>query len=427
MTPRWAGKRAGLAVDRPAGTLLAIGFVDTIGTGLYLAGCAIFFTTVVGLSAAQVGIGLSVGGLAGFVAQPVVGAIGDRWGPRGVLTVLNLWRAAGFTAYLFTHSFVAFLIVTAQLGVGEHASYPLYQALAERVAGVTDRVKMLARMRVVDNVGLGLGALLATLAISHGGRTMFDAILLGNAVSFVLAAMLLPRVRLLPAVEDPSPKPLLRLRAIRDVPYVALATVNGVLVSHMVVLGIALPLWVTLHSSAPPALVGVLLVVNTVLASLFQIRAARGSETLAGGIAALRRGGVALALACVLFALAPHWDSTGTVVVTLVLGVIALTAGELFQSAGAWSLSFLLAPMRSRTEYLATFSLGTSLQLVVGPAMVTAGVVNHGDFGWLALGGCVLAAAATVGPLAEFAAQRSALHYAQPGVIRRSRPSEAPG
>ncbi len=418
MTGRHAGGRrrlrtlrAGLGVDHAGATVLAIGFVDTIGTGLYLAGSVIFFTTVIGLSAAEVGLGLSVGGIAGFVAQPFVGSMGDRWGPQRVLVLLNLWRAAGFVAYVFTDSFVAFVIVAGLLGVGEHAAYPLYQALAERVVGVTDRVKMMARMRVVDNVGLSVGALLTTLAISRGTRIVFDAIVLGNALSFVLAAALLTRVRLLPALDgsDAAPQhraPLLRLRAVRDGPYLALAAVNGILVSHMVVLGIALPLWVTLHTSAPPALVGILFVVNTALAILFQIRVARGSETLAGGITALRRGGVALAGSCVLFALAPHWDTTVPVVLTLVLGVVALTAGELFQSAGAWSLAFLLAPMRSRTEYLATFSLGTSLQLVLGPALVGVGVVDHGALGWLALGGCVLVAAVTVGPLAKIAAGR---------------------
>jgi Major Facilitator Superfamily len=396
---------------RAAATLLAVGFVDTIGTGLYLAGSAVFFTRVVGLSAAQVGLGLSVGGCAGLLAQPVLGAMGDRWGPRNVLVVLNLWRAAGFTAYVFTDSFLAFVVVAALLGVGEHAAYPLYQALAERVAGVEDRVRMMARMRVVDNVGLTVGALLATTAISGGSRTVFDAIVLGNAVTFVVAAALLLRVRsvAMPRAGDAWTKRSgrLRPRAVQDVPYVALAAANGVLVSHMVVLGIALPLWVTLHTSAPAALVGILFTVNTVLAVLFQIPAARGAETLPGGVTALRRGGLALTASCTLFALAPLWDATGLVVATLIAGVVALTAGELWQSAGAWSLSFLLAPMRSRSEYLATFGLGTSLQLVIGPALVTVGVVDNGALGWLALAGCVTMAAAAVGPLAAVAARRA--------------------
>jgi MFS family permease len=399
---------------RAATTLLAVGFVDTIGTGLYLAGSAVFFTQVVGLSAAQVGIGLSIGGCAGLLAQPVLGAMGDRWGPRNVLVALSLWRAAGFTAYVFADSFLAFVVVAALLGIGEHASYPLYQALAERVAGVEDRVRMMARMRVVDNVGMTIGALLATTAISGGSRTVFDAIVLGNAFTFVVAAALLLRVRCvaMPHVADTSRERSgrLRPRAVQDVPYVALAAANGILVSHMVVLGIALPLWVTLHTSAPAALVGILFTVNTLLAVLFQIPAARGSDTLPGGVSALRRGGLALTASCTLFALAPLWDATGLVVATLIAGVVALTAGELWQSAGAWSLSFLLAPMRSRSEYLATFGLGTSVQLVIGPALVTAGVVDNGALGWLALGGCVMIAAAAVGPLAAVAARRVPFH-----------------
>jgi MFS family permease len=404
---------ARLTVNQGGATLLAIGFVDSIGTGLYLAGSAIFFTHVVGLSAARVGLGLSLAGLLGLVSQPVIGWLADRWGPRRVLLLLNLWRAAGFTAYVFTDSFLMFMIVAALLGIGDHAVYPIYQALVERVVGLTQRVGMMAQVRVVDNIGYTFGALLATVAISHGTRPVFNAIMLGNALTFVIAAALLPRVRLLPVTggsnDASAPHAPLRLHALRDGWYVALAAVNGILVLHMVLLGIAVPLWVTLHTSAPPALVGILLVVNTALAVLLQVRVARGSEALQGGVTALRRGGVALAVCCGLLALAPLWDETALVVLTLVLGVVALTAGELFQSAGGWSLSYLLAPTRSRAEYLATFNLGTSMQLVLGPMLVTVGIVGNGSFGWLGLAGCFLMAAAAVGPLAAGAARRPAL------------------
>ncbi len=406
-------------MNRSGAILLVSGWIDSVGTGLYLAGSAIFFTQVVGLSAARVGLGLSLAGLLGLVAQPVIGWMADRWGPRRVLVFLNLWRAAGFTAYVFTDSFTMFVVVAALLGIGDQAVFPIYQALVERVVGVTHRVKMMARVRVVDNVGYTLGALLATVAISQGTRPVFDAIMLGNALTFVLAAALLPRVRQLPvtgAGAASAARTRLRLSALRDARYVALAGLNGILVLHIALLAIAVPLWVTLHTRAPAALVGVLLVVNTTLAILLQVRVARGSEVLRGGVTALRRGGVALALCCGLFALAPLWSDTWLVVVTLLLGVVALTAGELLQSAGGWGLSYLLAPTRARAEYLATFGLGTSAQFVLGPTLVTVGVIDNGSFGWLGLAGCFLLTSAAVGPLARATARRPAL--TAPGAAR---------
>lgn len=402
-----------LTVDGRGGTLLLIGLIDSIGTGLYLAGAAVFFTRVVHLGAAEVGVGLSVAGVLGLAAQPLIGWTADRLGPRRMLIALHLWRAAGFAAYVFTDTFAMFVVVAALLGIGEQAAMPIYQAFVERVVGTRRRVAMMARLRSVFNAGFTLGALLATAAVGTGSRLGFDAIMLGNAATFVVAAALLTRVRLAPRPAGDGAGAVraapARLRAIRDGRYVAVAAVNGALALHISLLAVAMPLWVTLHTAAPASLIGLLLVLNTVTAVVAQVRVARSSEALAGSIVALRRAGWALALSCAIFALAPLWDAVALTVVTLFLGVAALTAGELLQSAGGWGLSYLLAPGHARAEYLATFNLGASLQFVLGPTLVTVGVVDNGSLGWLALVGVFVVASWAVRPLALRAAQRPAL------------------
>lgn len=390
---------------------LAIGLIDAIGTGLYLAGSALFFKTIVGLTTAQIGIGLSAAGALGLAAQPFIGRLADQLGPRRLLTLLNLYRAAGFTAYVFVDDFTGFLLVAGLLGVGEQAVFPIYQALAEQIAGPDERVGMMARMRVVFNVGFTLGGLLAGVAIAVGTKAAFSTIVLGDAASFVFAAVLLTRVRLRHAAPR-SAKPAgsrLGLVALRDGRYLAVAAVNGVLVLHTALLSIGVPLWVGEHTGAPKALVGLLLVVNTVLAVLFQVRAAAGTETVTGSARALRTGAFALVAACALFALAPVPDAVAATVALVVLGLVALTAGELYQSAGGWGLSYALAPDRSRAEYLATFNLGTSAQFVLGPTIVTVGVVAQGAVGWTALAACFLCAGLAAGPLARAAERRPVL------------------
>jgi hypothetical protein len=77
--------------------------------------------------------------------------------------------------------------------------------------------------------------------------------------------------------------------------------------------------------------------------------------------------GVLLALSCLVTAAA---IGLGVVpaVVTLVLGVLLLTAGELRQSAASWQLSFALAPESERGRYLAVFSLGKAVDRLSGPS-----------------------------------------------------------
>jgi MFS family permease len=411
-----------VAVNKGAATLLVIGFVDSIGTALYLAGGALFFTRVIGLSTGQVGIGLSAAGLLGFAAQPPLGWLADQIGPRRMLIMLNVCRAIGFVAYIAARNFAEFLIIAAFLGVGEQAVSPVYQAFAERVVGEDHRVGLMARVRVVYNAGYTVGGGLAAVAIGIGTFAAFAGMFAFNAFTFLAAAAALPWVKMIPREDSGPGEPhrprhskqparrmrRMRLTALRDRPYLYVAGLNGVLSLHMSILAIAVPLWVVLHTQAPRAVVGPLLVVNTLLAVVFQVRVTRGTDTVAGCCTAMRLASGALVACCVFFALTPDvtaaWAVAGAVA-----AVVAMTAGELYQSAAGWALSYQLAPDRARAEYFATFNLGRSVQYIAGPTIVTLGVIDHGVAGWLALAVVFVAAGALIKPAAVAAERRLAV------------------
>jgi MFS family permease len=391
--------------DRSLNVLLLIGVIDATGTGLYLASTAVFFIQVVGLTATQLGLGLSLAGLLGLLLQPLIGRMADRWGPRPAFVGLYVSRAAGFASYTFVHDVATFLIAAAVVGIGEQSVQGVFQALVEEVVGPERRVDTMARIRVVHNVGFTLGALVAIPAIATGSSTALVALMMGNAVSFLLAIALIPLVRF----GHPQPRTvrsgrlgLLRIQAIRDGALVRLMALNGVLLLHISLLSVAMPLWLTLHTSAPRYLIAVLLGVNTVLAVLFQLRVSRSALTAADSVRTLQRAAVALAVCAVLFALAGHLPTPGAVVI-LVAAVVALTVAELLQSAGGWGLSYALAPLENRVEYLATFGLGMSAQSVLGPSLVTVGVIGNGDWGWLGLAIVFLVGGCLCRPLAEAA------------------------
>ena len=64
-----------------------------VGSGVFLAGNAVFFTRVVGLTPAQVGLGISISGLVAFLVSVPLGKAVDRVG------TLRCWLAVTWSPY----------------------------------------------------------------------------------------------------------------------------------------------------------------------------------------------------------------------------------------------------------------------------------------------------------------------------------------
>jgi hypothetical protein len=84
-------------------------------------------------------------------------------------------------------------------------------------------------------------------------------------------------------------------------------------------------------------------------------------------------------------------------IVLLVAAYIALTMGELFQSAGHWGLVSELSPADQRPQYQGAFRLGLQLQSIVGPVAFTALAVTWGPCGWIAIAAVITLAAIALG------------------------------
>jgi MFS family permease len=389
-------KFAYIGLPRAGRLLIVVALVDSLGTGLFLSGSAVFFTRSAGLTTTEVGIGLTIGGCCALLSLTPLGMLADRIGPRAAAVLMHFWRAVGFVGYAFVHDFVSFLLIACFVVPPTRAIEPIGQMFVDRAVGAELRMRVMAVFRSVYNIGFTLGALLTTIVLAIDTRPVFLSIVLGNALTFLIAGVLLLKVPLLPDTNPHSPLfgwP----HSLRHGRYLIVAGLNGVLVLHIPLLGIAIPLWTTLHTAAPRVLVGPLIMVNTLLAILLQVRVSRSTSTLDGGVTALRRASVCLAGCAVVLAFASRFDAFWASVL-LLAGIVLLTFGELLQSAGGWSLSYELAPRDRQGEYLAVFNLGVAAMYTVGPALVAIGIVDRGLPGWLGLAACFLAAGWLVRP-----------------------------
>ncbi|MFI7677443.1 MFS transporter [Actinophytocola sp. NPDC049390] len=373
-----------------AGRILATSItVDAVGRGLFLAGSVVFFTREVGLSAAEVGAGLAIAGLVGLLAGYPVGLLADRFGARRVLVGLHIYRAFALAAYTLIESFTGFVLVGGLVAVAAGSTVPVLQTLVGDAVGAEQRVTTMGYLRAVQNAGFAVGGLLAAGAIGVDTRTAYVALILVNAASFVVSAFL---VRRLPTVGSTRRAGSARaLDALRDIPFLIITAGNGILQLHTTLLAVGVPLWILLHTSMPPVVVAAVFVLNTVLAVALQVPVSATATTLPGSGTAFRRAGLSLAVCCVLL-VASGYQAGAVAVALLVLAVIALTFGEMLQAAAAWSAGYALAPEQRRASYLSVLGMGSSVQSMAGPVIITA-VVGVGTWGLLLLAAGLMAAA----------------------------------
>ncbi|MFI6933553.1 MFS transporter [Streptomyces sp. NPDC050287] len=388
------------ALVPPAGPqrVLALAqLTNSVGDGAYYVTSALYFTHVVGLAPARVGLGLTLAWAFGSLVGVPLGRLADRRGPRGTAVLLALATALAVGSFLVVRGFWPFVAAACAYAAAQSGLAAARQALLAGLTSAGERTGLLAHLQSTLNAGLAVGAGLGGLALHAGTRAAYLGVFALDAVSFVVCAALLLR---LPSVPPRAAKNRHGLGVLRDRPYAVVTLLNTVLLLRMPLLSLGLPLWIAERTDAPTWLVSALFVLNTGAVMLFQVRMARGVNGLASATRAVRRSGWVMLAACAAFALsagASPWVAVGALIVGAGLQVVA----EMGQSAGSWQLSFDLAPADRVGEYQGFFGTGVTVARTLGPLVLTTLLVAWGTPGWLLLGGVTLAASYAMGPAAH--------------------------
>lgn len=384
-----------MALIPPRGPLrvyAAMTLVDATGFGLYATGSVLFFTLILKIPASFVGFGLTIAAVVGLLAGLPGGRLSDRFGPKRIMVPLYLLQAVLFGVFPFVRSDVLFVVVVSAIALAEGGARPARRAAISAFATGEARVAVSAYNRAVLNVGFSLGTLGAGAALTIGNPIAFAVLLWGNAISYVFAALLFSRLPM-PRLDHAAHE---RTGLLFTPRIVALALCCGVLFASSSLLEVGLALQVAEKTTAPHWVIAALILINTTLAIAFQVRASRGSETVAGASRANRWAGLCLVAACAFFAASSYPPAVPAVIV-LVFAIVALTGGELFSSAAQWGLSYALAPDARQAEFIGGFTLVTFAVGVAGPYLATQ-VVAHGTIGW-AIAAAVFVAAGLLAPI----------------------------
>jgi MFS family permease len=382
--------------------------LSAFGDGVFLTGSAVFFTQIVGLSAARVGLGLTIAGVVTFALAVPLGKLSDRFGAKRVWALCSLLEAFVYLAWLAVGGMVAFVGVLIVLELVSTTSRAARNAYRFDVFPREERVSSSAYFRAARNVGYTLGALLAGVALATNDLDVIRTVPVITAVLLLLNSVLVSRLPHRGAhVEVEAPLETLanaegRPSVFRNRGYLFMSICDGVLATHQVLLNVVIPLWLVEETDAPPVLLAWLFGTNTVMAVALQVAAARGVVTVSDSLRAQRRGACFFVLSCGIV-LVTH-DTVGWVTIALVwLGHVTVTGAELFNSAGDWGLQAELSDPARRGEYQGLTQLGYTVGSVWAPAAYTFLAMEWGPSGWLVIAAIIVVAAIAIHPAARAA------------------------
>ncbi|GAB2750796.1 MFS transporter [Amycolatopsis magusensis] len=355
-------------MSRARGALLVALAIDNFGTGLFLPLTLVYLTRVVGLPLALAGTIVPLGTVAGLLVPPLAGRLTDRVGARLVVILAQLVQAAGVVAYLLAGSAVAVVVAAILVAAGQQAFYCALYALVADVAGDVPKDRPFAVVGMVRAASFGAGGLVAALLLTGYGTAGFRLALGTNALTYLVAALVLliclrkPLGRFLP--------PACRLTAgpLRDRPYVALILISGLFGLSLDVFLIGVPVFVLEQLRGPSWLPGAIIALLTLCTSVGGTLALRLTHRLSR-IDAMRFGSLLYAvwwLSCLGAVLVPPAVQPGYLLaVTLIIATANLVFGP-----RANALAEAAAPRAARGRYLAAFQYAFTAAQVLAPAVV---------------------------------------------------------
>ncbi|MCD4523630.1 MFS transporter [Nocardioides sp. cx-173] len=407
-----------------AGRLAGQSLLFALGDGTFMTGSAVFFTQIVGLSAAQVGLGLTIAGAAAFLSALPMGKLVDRFGPKRMWAVSAVGQAAMFSVWPFITDFKGYVLmavgmeVIGSLGGAAHGAYTI------DVLPPGERVRSRAYMYSALNVGFTLGSLLGGIALAFHSNTVLHALPWFTAAVFLVNAAAILRLPRAPhdlrTAEDrkvriPGPGPL------RNPGWLLTSFFGGVFWTNQVLLNIVIPLWLIEQTDAPRVLLAFLFGTNTVMCIFLPMAASRGVRDVPTALKAVRLSSTFFVISC-LITLATH-DTVGWTTIALVwLGHVTVTGAELYLSAASWSFEAELMDPRQRGAYQGAQELSSTLGRVWAPAVYTFLAMNWGAGGWLVIAGIILVATVGIHPSTRMA-QRFLERHVPADVLASARAS----
>ena len=310
------------------------------------------------------GIPLPIAGLASaanagcaLVASLVGGSVADRLGPKASVLAGLALAAGAFALYPSVREPWEAIALGALLGTAAGGWLTGQSALLAAIVPADLRHIAFAQQRVAANVGLGIGGLVGGLIASTADARTFTVLFVLNAVTFLVYALFVSRVRAdgaRVARSNNGYRQVFRDRMLLGVLAVDLAVVAGA----VALLNGVFPVYARNDAHLKEAAIGALFLVNSVLIIGGQLPVARAVEGHRRARALALMAG--LFAACWLLVLGGTWWF-------LLTAILVMSGGECLYDSVRSPLIADLAPEGLSGRYLAAAGFSWQLGFIIGP------------------------------------------------------------
>lgn len=383
--------------------------------GTFNTGSAVFFVKVVGLSAQEVGLGMTIAGVVSFFVAYPAGRLVDRVGPKRMWALGTLLGALAFAGWPWMHGFLSYVLMSLLFEIVNNFGGAGYQAYVLDVLPEEERVEVQAHLYSALNLGFTIGAMIGGIALAFDNLTLMRWLpILTTLVGLVNAyrIMHLPR-----APHDDRAAAGNRAKVVHTTPnpmrnrgWLGVSFFTSVLWTNQILLNVVIPLWLVQRTSAPHWILAWLFGTNTVLCIFLPQFTAKGVNTISDALQRVRWSTGFFVVSCVI-TMMTHSVPAFWAALLVWLGHVTVTGAELAVGSGSWAFQAKLMDPARRGEYGGTQEVFGTLGRFWAPAVFTWLAMSHGDLGWLTIAGIIVVATIGLHPSARAAERFAAQHF----------------
>ena len=342
----------------------------------------IYFSFVVGFGAHKVALAFTIGAALSLAVSVPAGHLADLISPKIISIISFTLQGLILGAQIFTKTWSIFVLLVTLECLVERFGQNARMAYISQVGEGQKRVEARAYMRAVTNLGIGMGTLVAGIALAINTAFAYKTLIAIDALTFLLAAIAYNKVPALTPKLNQSER--FDWSVLKDRRYLIATLLNGCFTIHFLVQNVAIPVWVVQETNAPRWMISFIMLLNTIAIVLFQVSSSRKATDLNQAVRLFQKASFYIAVASLIYALS-HGVNAIVASLLMLIGMVVHVAGELAGSNAVWMIAMELADQRRQGAYQGIWAMGIDLTDMIGPSLLVALVIGIGQFGWVIL------------------------------------------